>query len=423
MNRNTIEAAYRKIIESDFEAILPDSGFLREYHDFALPLTEAPAIYHLFVAFALLAAACARHVHLPFGAQRLYPNLWLILIAPSSRLKKSTALSLGRRILAASKLDVIYPNEFSREAMIEILEQKPDGLFLWNELGGVLRAFESNYMLGTKEMLTELFDCPPQFKRVLKSKEVIITDPCISIASASTVDWLNRAVKEHDIRGGFLPRFIYIPADKPSKLLPLPPTPDPEAQAAIVQRLEQIAAYRGVFGMSADAEAIHDNWYHANYGEMSQEIDSETLAPFYSRLSVYLLKFAMLYELSATGDFTISAEAMHSACLLVDQLKANIKHLVDTDLLQTYEETLTRKVLTWINRRPGISRSELLRTARVSTRSLEPILQALLERGEISVIPNPGRSPQYVPIAVALDEHAPSSGGEDVRNRSQAFAS
>ena len=377
------------------DLILPDVGFLRKYYDYAAPLTEAPEIYHLFVGFALMAAACSRRVYLPFGAQKIFPNLWIILIAPSSRFKKSTALSIGSRIINASSLDVTYPNEFSREAMMGILENRPQGLFIWSELGGVLRNFDTSYMRGTKEMLTEMFDCPPEYKRVLQNKEIVIKDPCISIMSASTVEWLNGAIKEHDVMGGFLPRFVFVPADRPSKLLPIPPMPDPEQQAELVRLLEGVAQPEGVSKLSQDAEGIYDSWYRDNYRQMEKDTDSEILAPFYSRLGSYLLKFAMLYELSSTGSLTVSIESMHSACMLVDQLKAKIKHLLETDLLLTPEGELVKKVLAIVSQHPGISRSELLRKSRAYSRHLELAVQSLAERGELWSQSEGGKETRY----------------------------
>lgn len=398
MESDKLTQAFLRETGAGTDMILPQSGFLRKYYDYAAPLTEAPEIYHLFVAFALMAAACSRKVHLPFGAQKIFPNLWIILIAPSSRLKKSTALSIGSRIITASSLDVTYPNEFSREAMMEILAQRPQGLFIWNELGGTLRNFEANYMRGTKEMLTEMFDCPSEYKRVIKSQEIVIKDPCISIMSASTVEWLNGAIKEHDVKGGFLPRFIFIPADKPSKLLPIPPVPDPVQRAEVVRLLEGIAQREGVFQLSQDAADIYDSWYRDNDRQMAKDIDSESLAPFYSRLSMCLLKFAMLYELSAVGSFTVSVESMQSSCALVDQLKVNIKDLMDTELLLTPEAVLNKKVTTIVKQHPGITRSELLRKSRALAKQLETAVQLLTERGELLSQRENGKQVRYFPF-------------------------
>ena len=65
------------------EAALPPSGWIRDYVDFSSTLTDAPKVFHLAAAYAVLGSVLGRKVCTDnFGARDLYPNLWMVLVAP-----------------------------------------------------------------------------------------------------------------------------------------------------------------------------------------------------------------------------------------------------------------------------------------------------------------------------------------------------
>src|SRR4051812_27927421 len=77
----------------------PGAGILSDYEQVWLPTSDAPRVYHVACALAVLAATVEHRVHLLFGGERVYPNLWLLILGPSSFFRKSSCLSKAKRTL------------------------------------------------------------------------------------------------------------------------------------------------------------------------------------------------------------------------------------------------------------------------------------------------------------------------------------
>ena len=229
------------------EGTIPEEGILQSYFQWAEPTTDAPLQFHIAGGLVLAGTVAGRSIWLDRGHGRLYPNIWALILAPSSFFRKSTAVSQTERILRKYR-DGMYllPNEMTPEKFIDTLANNPQALLRWKEFAGALGQFERNYMFGFKELLTELFDCPPTYERALKSQEepIVIEKPHLNIFAASTIDWLLSKIKEGDIRGGFFSRFIYFAPTAKGKRLAFPPKADQVAEnkaltdLALLQEIE-----------------------------------------------------------------------------------------------------------------------------------------------------------------------------------------
>lgn len=107
-------------------------------------------------------------------------------------------------------------------------------------------------MAGLKGLLTDLYDCPPRFTRKLKKGEFVIENGFLSLIGASTIDWLINGLREGDIRGGFLGRFLYFIASKKMKSLPIPPKPDDLLRANLLDELKTLEAIKGEMEISPE---------------------------------------------------------------------------------------------------------------------------------------------------------------------------
>ena len=109
--------------------------FVNDYMEYASTLTDAPDEFHNFMALGILSTVIGNQAYIPFGTNRIYPNLWIILLAQSSFFRKSTSLTLGTRLLRdMHKGGLILPDEFSREQLVQNLAKQSRGLFVWSEL-------------------------------------------------------------------------------------------------------------------------------------------------------------------------------------------------------------------------------------------------------------------------------------------------
>jgi len=360
----------------------PERGFLRDYCDYASELTDAPEHYHLFVGLGLLSAVLGRNVYIPFGAQKIFPNLWLILLAPSSVFRKSTCISMGRRILHRVDSSLILPNEFTPESLLAGLSTNPRGIFFWSEFGGALSCFDRSYMVGMKETLTDLYDCPPSYTRKLKGEEFVIEDPCLSILAGTAMDWFLSKCKEGDVKGGFLARFVYVPAFEKTKSIAIPPKPDPGVAAKLIRELQEVREIEGEINIDL-IKQCYEEWHLAHESELREENNVESLSGFWSRLEIYALKFAMLYHVSEEKNLQISTFSLFKAIDLVELLKKNVRSMVKEQWVFGQDAKEKQKLLKIIRNKAGITRRKLLQNSNMLAKRFDVIVGTLKQEGNI----------------------------------------
>ena len=258
--------------------------FIDYYLDYASPLTDAPKDFHYFTALTIMASVIGNQVYIPFGDSRIYTNIWAVLLAPSSLYRKTTAINIGKKLLYRANSEAIFPNESTPEALYDLLERTPQGLFVWSEFAGALANFERSYNVGLKELLTDLYDSFPEYKRKLKGKEFIIKNPCINILTASAVDWFNSRIKEGDIKGGFLARFIYIPASQKTKRVGIPPEADISLGNKLVFMLQEYQKVSGKADISK-IKSLYNDWLFEFEDSFANDGNRDYLSGFYTRLS------------------------------------------------------------------------------------------------------------------------------------------
>ena len=359
-------------------ATYPAGCFIQFAIDYGTPLTEADPSYHLGSALVTLSTVIGKKVYIQWGDRRLYPNIYLCLIGKSSLSRKTTSASIQKRILGEYDKNLVLPDQYTGEKLITYLQDHPTAVFYISEFGGFLRACtEKSYMAGVIELLTELFDCPTHFKRHLQSREYEVENPCLSILATSTVEWIVKNIKEHDIRGGFIPRILFFIADQIGNPIPIPPPPDWELRSMMLEELQKLGEIEGQASLSPQAKARYEAWYIQNFHALQQE--DSLLTGAYTRLSDYCVKVAMLYELSASCSLVVSEDAMKRAIKLIEYLKCSLKRLVQEEMTFSVEMARQKKVSDIIRMNPGISKSDLLKKSRLSSKELGHTLETLIE--------------------------------------------
>ena len=84
--------------------------------------TEPPNSYHVWTAISVIASALQRKVWLNWGHESIYPNMYIVLIGPSGRCRKGTAMNIGKRLLVAIKDVTITAESVTREALIRLMK-------------------------------------------------------------------------------------------------------------------------------------------------------------------------------------------------------------------------------------------------------------------------------------------------------------
>lgn len=207
------------------------SDFITTYVEYA-DVIEAPKEAHEAIATQLLATAINPKVYIPHGAIKIPLDLWLLLLSGSG-FGRNTLVELARPVLeAADMADVLFTSTWgSRQAFYQRISERPSGLFVWPELAVVLRNLRDNRFAGVKEWLTDRYDnwSTPEsirYRQTGRSQDtppIEFTEaPRLNIVATSSTDWFIGNLSQDDATGGFVPRWILMQAESPTRLVPIP---------------------------------------------------------------------------------------------------------------------------------------------------------------------------------------------------------
>lgn len=364
--------------------LLPERGWLRDYVAYGEAVTDAPLAYHLFAGLTCLAVALGRRLWIPFGATPIYPNLYVCLLGPSALARKSTVLRIAAEILGRFEEHAVLPGEFSPERLVGLLKEHPTVCCLWSEFGAFLRYAERSYMLGIKEQLTYLYECPPELRRALQTETVVVKEPTLSLLTASTPEWLLAHMDEVDLLGGFFPRFLYVFFEPPAQSFAIPPAGDPQKVNLLVEGLQRVKALNGPVEFG-ETRARYEEFYAGVQQEAQRAGGLDLYGVFLGRLPVHVLKLALCLHAVEGEGLTLAPDTMARAIGLGEWLSNRLHAALRRGLALNPKERERVRLLALIQRAPGITRGLLLRHSHLSAKELDEALTTLEQAGQVQV--------------------------------------
>ena len=364
---------------------IDDLDFLTLYQLYAEEITDASPDYHRFMGLCLLGTILKTQVWFPFGDKRLFPNIWMILLGESTLDRKSTAIGIADRLLQrychrSGLKTMSYPNEFSHESLLNTFSKQPQGIFFIDEFATFLGTLNKSYNEGSKGLFATFYEFDGVYRRELRNRNFEIDHPCFSQAAVSTVSWFLEHLKESDIEGGLIVRYLLIPSTRKGKYKPLPPMADDNKRNLMYNWFDNFRKLKGAAYFTPRAEAIHNEWY----SRMRARIHNSQLAPFLGRLQAYLIKFSMMIEINATQDLRISDRAVREAVHLIDWVVAQLKTIEENDIAIGREERDVQKVVKFIKASGGAAaRSDISRHTHLGAIALSRAIETLQDREKI----------------------------------------
>lgn len=87
--------------QDDVFRLIPSTGFFPTFIRAHLPRTDAPVIFHLAAALGVASVLLGRRCAIWEGDDKILPNLWILAVARSSDLRKSTVASEFEKIISS----------------------------------------------------------------------------------------------------------------------------------------------------------------------------------------------------------------------------------------------------------------------------------------------------------------------------------
>ena len=328
---------------------LTPAPILREYVEMMNPISESPLEFHAVTMIHIISCIMGRNFYIKQGKDRIFPNLYTLVVAPSSEYHKTSAVKMLYSYL--SRID--WTGHFlgmigSPEGMLKRLEKSPcngTGHLYYSEFGQLLSSLGKGHMADTLDILNDLFDCPDEWKKALVKGEYKVKNGCISILGATQLESLSRNIKEDQLLTGFLPRFLICYSIKLGNPIIWRNDEDRRLDDGIINKLTQIK------DSVSEIENSITSTNHLNYQARQFEVCPEAIdvlkqecllhrqirnrsenriKTMYGRFETLILKLAMIIHIAKLefDNLTISETVMKQAIGISAWHSGNYKQLL-----------------------------------------------------------------------------------------------
>ena len=347
---------------------------------------ESPSLFHFWVGVSVIAATLERRCYINRGYYTLYPNLYVILVGASARVRKSTAIGIGSRLMGETFGDTlpIISQKITLEAftsqMAETYSERgvSASLIVSDEFGVFLgQGPDAMKLMG---LLTKLYDCPETFDyhTIARGKE-LGHKACCNLLAGTTPQWLKDSMPPHAVGGGFTSRIIFVYQDRPEHLNPFPEiTPEQEEmKKKLVVDLREIGKLSGKFTLTKEARGWYEDWYIDVFKPESTPYIA--LDGYFGRKHDTLLKVAMCLSASRSDSLVVDEIELRMA---LKAMNKNEKYLPSTlrliQMTEVGEEM--EKVIRNVSRREKVEFGNLNRNLSycMSSKRLGEVLEDLL---------------------------------------------
>ena len=353
--------------------------------------TEPPISYHIWTAVSMIAGALQRKVYLKWGFDTIYPNMYVVLIGPSGRARKGTAMNIGKDILKDIGISMTSES-ITREALIRDMKQAISNFT--DATTGKIRyhcsftalSEELSVFLGQNDIrfladLTDWYDSRDSWTyRTKGSGTDKIEGVCFNILGATAPDWLQSILPQEAVGGGFTSRIIFVVEETKGKTVPEPIYSDTEKELRQKLRrdLEKIATLSGEITFEAQAKDAYISWYKAHEEAIAKgkpPIEDTRFAGYLDRRATHLRKLAMVMSASRGTDRLITLPDIERADKVLKQVEAKM-HKTFGGLGSSPYSAITDKVINYVRTKQTVKRSEVLRQF---YRDLDPSILDVIE--------------------------------------------
>ena len=246
-------------------------NWLKAYLDFTAEL-ESPESFHLWTGLIAISSVLRRRVWIDIGPFFLWPNLFVIFVAPAGAARKGIAIKTGATFLREIPQVTIAAQSLTRERLVKVIQRAhndKEDVSALTLLSAELSDLFASSKEGMLEVLTSLYDYPHRewsHETIGRGEDKII-NPTLTFLGATTPSWIASGLPKNAFEHGFARRTIFIYEAKARHAKALPHL-DPLLGRKLLNDLQHIATeVQGEFTWKTtrDKEFFTDEWYPQNY--------------------------------------------------------------------------------------------------------------------------------------------------------------
>jgi len=274
--------------------------------------SEPPSSYHRWSAMSMIAAAARRQVWVDMGFNKTYPNMYVVLIGPPGKCRKTTAINLAVGLLDGIDEISTSPSTSTWQYLIQcvkdaevktsILLDGQEKEYIHDSLTIISKELSTFLGQNDNELLaalTDLYDCHNKWDKGTKTAGVDdLINVWLNLLAASTPDWLVGSIGDTAIAGGFTSRVVFVvESDVRHKVARYRLTDEErEAEADLRHDIKEIAKCRGEYLLTDDADKFFIDWYE---GDKHSPLTSDRrFAGYHERKHIHLIKVATILALA-----------------------------------------------------------------------------------------------------------------------------
>ncbi len=330
---------------------------------------EAPVEFNLWAGISAISGALGRSCWVG-GSERMtiYPNQYIVLVAPSGVRKSAAAEFMWDYIMK----DVITDRSMAVKGQVTVQKMLQDlGDHQEKTTYANCFIFASEYKVFTDAasstsnllpVMTDLWGCPPDYSYKTKNKgEVELDKPCFNMMGCSTPEWLSISGGKDFILSGFVSRNLYIYKDEFIKRVTWPKDPDDwitKKQNLIDDLRSMQENISGLYTYSDEANEAMDVWYQNVDNFQNSDI---RLAGFQARKQQHVIKLSMVLAASESDRMVIEKSHHNNAVKLVAQAERWMSTALSAVGFHEYGEHAQR-IIDQIERAGKVSFTRLLHT-------------------------------------------------------------
>ena len=425
--------------------IYPEDSVLHPYVEYARTQTEGADCFIIGSVLPVVARLMARRVYVQFGAKRIYPNIFSLIVGPPGD-RKTHTIEIAERVARA-----LLPNEAfashlqSSEAFFDEFDINAGGcedkISIVDDAAGVLATWRTTqYGERVVGMMLRLYDCASlseSFKRNKKEtaeKNVRRSIPETSTSLVYGATPFDAVFPRQQHQQGLVRRFLHYVAYSMGRIIHWP---DAQQEDQIIEYFRPLLSLKGPVGLSKKARLLWNDFQNDNRAALEQVTeDKPNERHQLSTSPTHVLKIATHFEacrrvatqetfLSEIREDTLSIAIDHVAqCLgavksLVGSAKrfetrqqaeailSQIRHRFSVDSIYPDTIYVGRGKLTRVFC-PNPKRMGSLQTDEL----YNEILPYLIETGEAQLCFKEGKLEVYAFRASDEGPFGPDSGGE-----------
>lgn len=362
---------------------------------------EAPERIHLWTGLAVLSAAIRRQLHLDLGFYKLYPNIYVLIVAESATSRKSVAMEIGLSLLQDAIPDIVVKSgSMTPEGLTKVMNrtvlipnprdaQRPS---VSHESHVVIYADELATLFGYDKqrasrmtiLLTEIYSSKDKHSHTTSKEGELLLHNLYPTMLAAT-DPRNFKVLPEDAVGGLIGRMVIVTAAGRRHNTPWTDEVftaiSNSLRRQLMADLARIGSLKGTFSVTQEARALFSLWYE---DQSKIKLDDPRLGAFHERCHDTARKLAMLLSIATTNDLVITEPHMKAAIAFIEKQLPEFTKVSAWAGTSVYQQNRAR-LLDLMRRAGGIApRKQLLKAMMISSDEFDMLVNTLRQEDTLS---------------------------------------